>query len=581
MRRLHKLTQLLFHLFGGRADIEDILGDLDEVYYSSKERSNTVVALWHYWRHVFSLLLSYSLRRRAKDAAYSPYYRGPNVSIMKSYLKVSIRNLKQQKTFTVLNVLGLSTGMSIALLALAMFIELQNFDTFHPHAAEIYQLNTKVIKDGNTEVFASTPPALTYAADAQVTDLKNSVHINDDFFPVVKKAGNELRLRGLFTSPDFFNVFAMPLKEGSTISLSEPGNVIITEELATRLFGEDTALGKVIETENWGSLQVSGVMQTYPKRTHLRFEILTGFETSPSFDARYKNARWTNFRSNYYYLRVADDKKALAMNQIEQLALQGKSAMAQENLSAAYQLRPLTTINPGTTMEDEFGLVFDQQTMWFFFGIALLILLPACFNYSNLSITRALKRAKEIGIRKVIGSQKKQIVEQFLVETVLVSLISVVLATVLFHLIRAEFISMLVGASALSFEITPSLLGVFGAFALITGIFTGIIPAAYFAKISPLAAMKNGIEAGKVSISGLRKGLLVVQFSLTLGFMMGIGVLAKQYFTVLNYQTGFNKENILVLTLEDHHPEIVRNTFLSMPEVGEVSFSSSIPGTLC
>lgn len=574
-----KLATLLLKWIAGKADLEDIQGDMDEVYYQNKEEKGVVKSSLNYWLHTLSLFSSYALRKRKINSVHHAYSGKNNLAMFKNYFKISLRNLKKQKAFTIINVLGLAMGMSISLLALAMFVDLNQFDEFHPNAFNTYRLTTKVNEAGDVNRYASSPPALTYAMDDQIAGIKNSVHINDYFFPIIIHEENEISTNGYFTDPSFFQVFSFPLEEGNPASLSEPGTIIITKELSTKLFGDESPINKVLETKKWGSLRVTGVMKTFPKSTHLVFDLLVGFSTSKKFGANERATNWTDFRSNYYYFNINPDQKKKIEKQIAQIGLSGTEAFLQDEKTAKYQTQALIDITPGDMMSDTIGVEFDRPTMILFFGVALLILIPACFNYTNMSIAVALKRAKEVGIRKVMGSYRKQIIGQFLVETILICLVAMILASYIFYVIRAEFLSMLVGSSVLSLGVSGGVVLAFILFAIFTGFFTGIAPALYFAKISPIEALRSSAANQKVTISGIRKGLLVFQFVLTLSFTIGIGVLLKQYQESRSFDYPFNVDNTFIVPTQNQDIDLIRNTYLNHPDVQQLSFSSSIPGT--
>lgn len=493
-----------------------------------------------------------------------------------NYFKISYRNILKNRTFTLLNVFGLSLGMSIALLALAMYIELTQFDEFHQEADQIYRITTTLDENGNLERFASNPVALADLVDEQLPGITQSVRINDHFFPVARTTGGTLNLSGYVTTPDFFELFDFPIAEGNPHALLEPDQTIITYELAEKLFGEKPAIDQLITTENWGTLKVAGVLAPFPKHTHFSFDLLAGYVNIDPIRAASK--RWTNFGGNYYYFQSTEPAGQLEQK-INELATVGKSFFDQENERATYRLQSITNINPGPDLRDEVGIVFERPVFFLFFGVALLILIPASLNYVNMAIANALKRSKEIGIRKVMGSQSKQIINQFLVETVLIALMALGFSILLFMAIRQEFLSMLVGADSLTLNPGWTTLITFVLFAIVTGVFTGLVPALFFSRTSPIEAIRQVMDSKKISISGARKGLLVFQFIISLGLMIGIGVLLRQYQHSLTYDLGFHKENILVIPLDPVNNELLKHEFMGLSEVKRMSLTSSIPGT--
>ncbi len=572
------LAKRILKWYAGKAEMEDIQGDLDEVYGLNLEQFGKLKANLKYWYQVLSLLFSYGLKKRKSKAAYSSFYHKNSMTMFKNYLKISVRNLKKQKVFTVINVLGLSVGMSIALLALAMYVELNQFDTYHPDAENVYRVTTEITYDGDKKKYASAPPALTYRMKKEIPSIYKSVHINTGFKALIDHNGNNIRTFGYFTEPSFFDVFAIELESGSSAVLNEPGMVIISKELATKLFGKQSALNQTIETEEWGQLRIAGVLKDFPKRTHLAFDILGGYPISKKFNANYRSSSWVEFTDSYFYFALENSSDDEVIKRMNELAKSGIEAFAEEDEKAEFGLQRLLDITPGELINDGIGVQFDMPVMLVFFGISLLILIPACFNYSNMSIAIALKRAKEVGIRKVMGSHRKHIIYQFLVETVLICLASVALSSFVFIQIKQAFTSMIIGGSALIIDITPTLIITFIGFAIATGILTGIGPAAYFAKISPIQALRSDTSS-KVSISGIRKGLLVFQFALTLGFMIGVGVLLKQYYDSRSFELPFSVDNTFIVYTQGKDIELLKTDLLNQSSISSVSFSSSIPGT--
>lgn len=572
-----KLAQQLLKWYAGKADMEDLHGDLDECYGLHLKNRNIWSANLNYWKQVISLLFSYTIRKRKNNAQYSNYYGTNSTVMLKNYIKIAFRNLKKQKAFTLISVFGLSIGMSIALLAVAMYIDLIQFDTYHDNAEDIYRVVTEVKHAGNKERYSSSPPALTNRMENEIPSIYKSVHIDVNFSALLDHNRNNIRIHGYFTEPSFFEMFAFELESGSPDILYDPGKVIITKELAEKLYGEQEALGQIIQTERWGPMEIAGVLKSFPKQTHLAFEVLTSFNTSQQFNASYRTSEWTDFTSNYYYFASDETEKDL-ITRINKIGNSGSTVFEKEDMTTKYDLQALLDITPGEMINDGIGVQFDMPTMLLFFGISLLILVPACFNYTNMSIALALKRAKEVGIRKVMGSHRKQIIYQFLVETVIICLFSVVLSAFVFYQLRAGFVSSLAGGSSISFEVSPALIVAFIGFAILTGILTGLGPAVYFAKITPIQALRS-TSSEKISISGIRKGLLVFQFALTLVFMIGIGVLLKQYQESKSFELPFSTENTFIVYMQGTDADLFRNQLANEASIANVSFSSSIPGT--
>ena len=352
--------------------------------------------------------------------------------------------------------------------------------------------------------------------------------------------------------------------------------MIITHELAEKLFNSTDVIGKTVETERDGIFEIGGVLAPFPQRTHFKFDLLaniSGTNRGNNIGA----AGWTDFSGNYFYFKSEASKGDLE-TMVGNLGQSGQAFFDLESSQASYHIQAITEINPGPNYSDRIGVIFGYDGLLYFIGVSLMVLIPACFNYINMAIANTLNRTKEIGIRKIIGSPNKFIIRQFLVETIIVCIISLLLSTVLFNLIKGEFTSMLVGAEALTFEMTPLVIIMFLGFAILTGLVTGVLPALYLARIAPISAINNRTSNKKVSISGFRKGLLVFQFILSLSFMIGIGVVLRQYSHTITYDPGFAKENRIILPLESNNVAVLQNELQAINGVEDISFSSNIPG---
>ncbi|MBO6495653.1 MAG: ABC transporter permease [Roseivirga sp.] len=577
MHKAPKLATKLFHWASGQAQNEDLLGDLQELYEDKLESKGEFRARLFYWLEVIKLSFSYALRKRKKDRSLSNYYSGQKLNTMiLNYIKISIRNIKKQKLFTGLNVFGLALGMSVALLCLAMVSDLKQFDRFHQDSEDIYRITTKLTTSGDRNHFASSPPALAELLRNSSQQITNSAVINDHFFPTIKSLGEPIEMHGYYTEPSFLELFDFKLQRGNANVIDNPRSVIITHELAEKLFNSTDVIGKTIETERDGIFEIGGVLAPFPQRTHFKFDLLaniSGTNRGNNIGA----AGWTDFSGNYFYFKSEASKGDLE-TMVGNLGQSGQAFFDLESSQASYHVQAITEINPGPNYSDRIGVIFGYDGLLYFIGVSLMVLIPACFNYINMAIANTLNRTKEIGIRKIIGSPNKFIIRQFLVETIIVCIISLLLSTVLFNLIKGEFTSMLVGAEALTFEMTPLVIIMFLGFAILTGLVTGVLPALYLARIAPISAINNRTSNKKVSISGFRKGLLVFQFILSLSFMIGIGVVLRQYSHTITYDPGFAKENRIILPLESNNVAVLQNELQAINGVEDISFSSNIPG---
>ena len=574
----------LFTWYCGSQAVEDLAGDMEELFYRDLAHMPVHRARWNYTRRTVVLLFSYAARKRRQYHRESYYaQRGANgFFLLNSYFKIGMRNLVKDRFFTLVNVLGLGIGMCVGLLALAAWVDVTEVDDFHTNGDHIYRVVTHY-DDGNQErVYASTTAPLAGKIRQEFTGIRQVVPFQGEFGgEVIQPTGAFVPLRGYYTAPSFFDVFDFPLVAGNALSaLEKPFSIALTQSSAHKLFGEQDPIGQQLEVKDMGSFEVTAVIKDYP-RSHLFFEALVSYNTLAVLqrdgDPAFTLDAWEPISDYYTYLLLDPGKDPAEVE--AQLAKVADTQFSSLTAKLDYKLQALNTI-PKSDHYNEIGLAWGYLAMTVFFMLSLLILLPACFNYTNISIGRSLKRAKEIGLRKVAGGQNRHIFMQFLMETVIISILSLFLATGLFMWMRVEWLSMIVeGSRTFDLQITWPTAIAFLLFAVFTGLAAGIFPALYFSKLNPIETLRNASNTGKLSKVNTRKGLTVAQFALSLVFIMGVAILIKQYRYALNYDMGFQSENILDIPLGSVDPDLFRTEFSKLAAVRSISMSSSIPGS--
>lgn len=574
-----KLAVKLFNWFCGNAAVEDLYGDLEEIYISNVETKGRRKANRIFWGQVISLIFSYALKKRKIDSAYSFRSGAPSYALIANFFKVSMRSLIKHRTFSLINIIGLSFGMSICLLGITMLYSVHQFDQFHANKDRIYRITTKINSARVNDVFATTAPLVQDHISGYTEQIESLIVINDGFSGSVRVNESEMNLSGIYSDAAFLETFSFPLKAGNIkTALNDPFSLVITEKTAIRLFGHSEVMGKSLEVEGKGLFKITGVMQDYPKSSHLQFESLVSYNTLHAIDKglikRYDDYRF--YTNTYTYLLL---KEGVAPDDLEEPLAKIAGALTTPEEQIGLRLQPLTSIVSGEDMNYQIGPVFDRLTMAFFIFLTLLILLPACFNYANLSLARSLKRAKEIGLRKVVGGSRKDIFLQFIFETFIISGIALFGATYIFAVIRDQFLSMIMGADSLDLSIQPPVVLAFVGFALFTSLLAGMIPALYFSKMTALSSMRGDAKAGMLVKGGLRNVLTIAQFGLSLLFIFGAISMSTQYVHTLNYDKGFDETNKVLVPLHGVDAEILSHEFANHPEVQMIALSSAVPGT--
>ena len=574
-RQPPRMARKIFECVCGSAKIDDLLGDLDEWFYiNTKTKSPFRAALW-YWKQTLSLSFSYAIRKRKRDAKTGVYSSATfSFDMLHNYIKIAVRNLYRYKYFSVLNIFGLAIGMSVSLLLIALVTHVNTYDTFHTHKDHIYTIVSERTEGVDQRMYATAPVALVEKLE-QHQDVRKAVRIQAGFIEEVKQKNGSLPIKGYYVEPDFLEVFTYTITQGNPVTaLTKPNTIIITESSARRIFNSIEVLGKTLEMEQGGLLEIGAVMKDHPINSHLAFDVLVSYSTLPQSKASVAE-QWMNYGREYVYVLLKADKSIEGLETY--LNTIAQSIYTQLPIKATFEVQHLSAITMGPDYLQAIGPKWEASGMIAFMIIAAMILLPACFNYTNISIARALKRAKEIGLRKTMGGVRRQIFFQFITETVVITLISLAGAMLIFFFIRSEFQSMMVAASSIDLSLTWETILWFFLFALATGILAGIFPAFYFGKLNPIEALKNKIN-GRSSAMRVRKVLTVFQFALSFGFIVSLVVFSRQYQYSLSFDFGFTKRNIVNVPLQGVEPQLLKSEFSQVAQVQSITFSSDVLG---
>jgi putative ABC transport system permease protein len=447
------------------------------------------------------------------------------------------------------------------------------YDNFHEHKENIYTI-TSTYRHGVEEIdYATSPVVLAdkmekeFAGARTITRIMKSTH-------TVRLQKENIPVRCYYVEPDFFKIFTFPINRGNTAVLEEPNHVILTESTALKLLNSVDVLGETIELTDGKLFQVAGVMDDHPRNSHLTFEMLLSYASLPDSKLSVES-QWTDYAYQYVYVllnkETAPTSLQLYLNEVSE------EKYKQSDIKVYFQQQLLDDI----VMSDRRQAIGAQweASGFFLFGVfAAMILLPACFNYTNISIARALSRAKEIGIRKTMGGVKRQIFIQFMTETVVIAFVSLVGAVLIFVFVREEFKSILVLGSSIDLSLSWRTVSAFVIFALFTGFAAGIFPALYFARLNPIQALKSKLTDKGGSSMHVRKVLTIFQFVISFGLILSLVVFNRQYRYSVNFDFGFEKKNRIDVELQDVDPEHFRTAFSQLHPVRTISMSSGLLG---
>ena len=509
-----------------------------------------------------------------------------------SYIKTSLRSIMRNKLFSFINIVGLAISMSVGLLLIAFVLDLRSYDRFHENGDRIYRITNILTSGRDGGKFATTSIKTGKLIREKVTGIEEVAIVRSDFSQDATVGDNILPIKGFYAEPSLFRIFTFPMLEGNAdIALKDPYSIVLTETAAKKLFGNESALGKAIK---FGTLdyQVTGIMKDVPFFSHINFEALVSFSTieQVSKDDRSLEA-WTTMRSSYVYLLLQENAD-IASIQSQLDAIARKENLAEEpdgpdsyrgDTKIQLELLPLYEIVVGEEFHrseggrGSVGPHMSPVVLWILGGLALVVILSACFNYTNLSVARAMSRFKEVGLRKAIGAGKSQVRQQFLTEAIMISLAALLLSYFIFLILRPQLINMAPEMQQMvKLELSPSMVIAFIVFSVTVGVMAGFMPAIFFSKVSAINALRNVSSVKVFKHVSLRRALVVIQYTLTLIFITATAVGYVQYKNILAFDLGFNTENILNINMQGNKPVALLNELSEMPEVSALSRSMII-----
>lgn len=576
-----KFFQRLFHWFCDPGLIEEIEGDLEEAFYFNMEKKGAIFAKAKYRKEVLQLIRPSVIKKfRIKLLADNW------LDMLQSHVKIASRTLLKHRLFSLINIVGLAIGMCTGLLIISMLIDLKGYDEFHEKKGNIYRVVSTVnYASGKYDVHATTAVPLIDELESTYEGVEKVVNIRRRFQGLGQANDKDIFLKGYFADENFLQVFTFPLVSGHPEeALKNPFSLVLTEKAAKKFFGTKDPVGESIELGDLGIFEIKGVLKDVPQQSHFQFEMLGSFSTIALLEKQQKIwptlEKWDEFSLQYAYLLLPPGQKKKEIEQhLNQIAA-ANYPRYESIKDARFELQSLPSIMPGRDVSNHIGPRMSYIPLFVLSFIALSILISACFNYTNLSIARAFSRAKEVGVRKVIGAKRFQIFSQFITEAMVIAILALVVAYFLFELLTPQFKALMPRADEyFSLQPTASNWLAFIGFALLTGLLGGILPALLFSKIQPVLALKNLKSLRLFRKLGLRKSLNVFQFILSLFFIVSTFIVLHQYRYVLNKELGFEQENILNIPLQGTAPQLFQDEFAHLAEIETISFSSYIPST--
>ena len=505
------------------------------------------------------------------------------------YLKTGIRNLFKYKVFSFINVFGLAAAMSVGMLIILMLADQKSQDRFNEKRDRIYRVLCD--RPDFRHPYATSPLPLAAVLKSEYPIVETSTHLMTGVGGDAKYGERIVGMRGYFADSAFFRVFSYELEEGDrNTALTEPNSMVITHALSKQLFGSEGAVGRSVAFTDrglkptpWGSYRITGVIADHPYRSHLRFDVLMSAASMPVLSAANKlpdhSADWGNCWECYSYVLLEPGKTEGQLNSALKRVVAQKYAGLGDFKGFRMMAQPLMNISPGILLGNEPGIVLPMVAYYFLSLLAFVVLLSACLNYINLSVARALKRSREIGVRKVTGARRIDLIGQFLGESMLTALFAMGIALVILFFLKTAFMRLWVN-QYLKFDLRANgiVYVVFLGFALVVGIVAGLYPALYLSRFDPIPALKSdaGGRPGKLR---LRKVLSAAQFVLSLFFIISSILIYNQFKYFIRFKYEFQTDNIVNVDLQANDYRVVARAFRDVPGVTGISSCEYIPAT--
>ncbi len=519
--------------------------------------------------------------------------------MFKNYLKIAWRNLTKNKQQTIINLFGLTVGTVSCLTILLYVFNQTGYDVHHENASSIYRITSSF--DGsqqNTDdkVTATSSPPIAFAMKEDFPEVEEATRVIqlDLFFTNLLRSANSkegsYEPRAYMADSTFFNVFNYKFLEGNAeTALDEPADLVLSSSLANKLFGNEKALGKTIlwgTGENPMTFTVSGVFDENYKKSHLNPNYIVGINTAGfgGYVRGITNFATENFAYSYVKLKPNIDGKKVEQKLAGFLGARGGKDLDDSGIKKVLTLQSIEDIHLYSKgIRNQIDLVSDIQYLYFLLTLALFIQLVACINFINLSTARASKRAKEIGIRKVVGAGKSSLIRQFLGESLLLSLFSVFLSIpitmLLLPFVNEITQGELIYTDVLNWKIGILLLSL----GIFTGFVSGIYPALVLSSIKPIRVLKSTINLQSGS-GNFRKALVVFQFVISITLITAVIIVTQQFRYTQNKDLGFSKENLLTVRLnrfeETSAFSALKSQFLTNPGVTEVAGTLYAPSEM-
>lgn len=557
--------------------LEDLQGDLHEYYQRNFDRKGKAFANLIFLIDVIKFFRLYTIRKPKVLGQMSFMH------LTKNYFKTSVRSLARNKLFSTINIVGLAIAMSIGILMITYLSQLLSFDEFHENKERIYRVNSTYSDITGTDPFdlGSNSVFLGKKLREELSELEEVLIMRRNFRRDFKKGDNIIPSRGLFAEAAFFKLFTFDLLEGNAeTALMEPYSIVLTESVARKLFGDEPATGQIVQAGD-ESFTVTGVMADVPFNSSMQFDVLCSFKTAEVIalkEGQESFNTWRNIWMNHVFVMLPQGYSLdVLQSNLDRIAAAENET--RERFTITFHLQNLAEMTPGPELSNNIGPTTSWQMIQQLGLLIGIVIASACFNYTNLSIARSLRRMKEVGIRKVVGANRSQVFTQFVFEAIILSTLALFVAFGFYQLIKPSFVQIVLETTPMTMNFQWIHLLYFLAFAVLIGLLAGGLPAWVLSKVQALAILQDFSGKGLVKGINFRKVLIVFQFVISMALIIAATIDYRQYKYSINFDLGFRTENVVNMYMHRNDGEMFLPGLRQIPEVQKISMSGMLPNT--
>ena len=496
--------------------------------------------------------------------------------MLKNYLRIALRNIARHKAYSFINIAGLSIGMACSILILLWVQHENSYDRFHKNAANIYRITAIA-----SEFAAAVNPApMPLALKEEFPEVTNYVRFSNPVSAMFEAGEKKfVEKNGFYADSTILEVFSFKLRQGNAATaLKRPDAILLTHSMAKKYFGNENPLNKTLKKDNKDLLVVTGILEDIPANSHLQFDYVMPIAAIAQTNNDIKNNVWDNFNFYNYLLfdkNFKSDPSSLA--KFEQ-RIDAFYKTKESNLKVNFHLQPLTRIHLHSNLQADLPGHGNVQYVTIFTIVAIFILMVACINFMNLATARSARRAREVGIRKVAGALRQQLIYQFLGEAVIISLFALLIAIGIVFLVLPLFNSVSqksLGLNLLNGNLWLGLLAI----AFTTGILSGSYPALFLSNFRPVKVLKGGLRKAGGSLL-FRNGLVVVQFVVSIVLLVGTITVYNQLNFIRNRNIGYDKENLLYMNMTGElwqKQDLLKSMLAQNPSTSQFTLVNDLP----